>query len=201
MIRRSHSGVITRWGDALLEACALPGRYASALIFILIFVVLVTVVGAQLGLSDLAKWETRIPLLGTHLNMTSLGELQWHLFSLLIMLSGAYALKEDRHVRVDVLSTRLSDRTRLYIDIFGDLFLLLPFFALLAWYSLGFTQMAFQFGEQSNAGGLVDRYLVKAVLPIGSVLMLGAGVGRILRNVAMLLSLRKSDPTAERPAQ
>lgn len=198
---RSDPGVITRWGDALLEACALPGRYASALIFILIFVVLVTVIGAQFGLSDLARWETRIPLFGTHLNMTSLGELQWHLFSLLIMLSGAYALKEDRHVRVDVLSARFSNRTRLYIDILGDLFLLLPFFALLAWYSLGFAQTAFQFGEQSNAGGLVDRYLVKAVLPIGSVLMLGAGVGRIVRNLGLLLSLRKPETPAERPAR
>lgn len=197
MDRRSHPGVITRWGDALLEACALPGRYASALIFILIFVVLVTVVGAQFGLSDLGKWETRIPLLGTHLSMTSLGELQWHLFSLLIMLSGAYALKEDRHVRVDVLSARFSDRTRCYIDIFGDLFLLLPFFALLAWYSLSFAQTAYQFGEQSNAGGLVDRYLVKAVLPIGSVLMLGAGVGRIMRNLGLLLSSRKPEAAAE----
>lgn len=197
MDRRSHPGVITRWGDALLQACAFPGRYASALIFILIFVVLVTVIGAQFGLSDLAEWETRIPLFGTHLNMTSLGELQWHLFSLLIMLSGAYALQQDRHVRVDVLSARFSDRTRLYIDLFGDLFLLLPFFALLAWYSLSFAQTAYQFGEQSNAGGLVDRYLVKTVLPIGSVLMLGAGLGRVLRNLGLLLSSHKAGATGE----
>jgi TRAP-type mannitol/chloroaromatic compound transport system permease small subunit len=177
-----------KWGDALLEACALPGRYGSALIFILVFVVLAAVIGAQFGLSDLASWTTRIPLFGNHLNMTSIGELQWHVFSLIVMLSGAYALKEDRHVRVDVLSVRFSSRTRIIVDILGDAFFLIPFFALLAWYSWGFMLMAYGFGEQSNAGGLVDRYLVKAVLPIGSVLILGAGIGRVLRNVGLLLS-------------
>ncbi|HWL29306.1 MAG TPA: TRAP transporter small permease subunit [Burkholderiaceae bacterium] len=179
---------MTRWGDALLKACALPGRYGSALILILVLVVLAAVIGAQFGLSDLASWTTPIPLFGNHLNMTSIGELQWHIFSLLVMLSGAYALKEDRHVRVDVWSVRFSDRTRLIVDILGDAFFLIPFFALLAWYSWAFMAMAYGFGEQSNAGGLVDRYLVKAVLPIGSVLILMAGVGRVLRNVGLLLS-------------
>lgn len=188
--RRSYPSAMTRWGDALLAACALPGRYGSALIFLLVFVVLAAVIGAQYGLSDLASWTTRLPLFGNHLNMTSIGELQWHIFSLLVMLSGAYAVKEDRHVRVDVWSVRFSNRTRLIIDILGDAFLLIPFFALLAWYSWAFMMMAYGFGEQSNAGGLVDRYLVKAVLPIGSVLMLGAGVGRVLRNIGLLMSAR-----------
>lgn len=186
--RRSSSSAMTRWGDALLNACALPGRYGSALIFILVFVVLAAVIGAQLGLSELTSWENPIPLFGNHLNMTSIGELQWHIFALLVMLSGAYALKEDRHVRVDVWSARFSDRTRLIIDLLGDVFLLIPFFALLTWYSWAFMQMAYEFGEQSNAGGLVDRYLVKAALPLGSVLMLGAGLGRVLRNLGLLLS-------------
>ncbi|AEC21973.1 hypothetical protein PT7_3433 [Pusillimonas sp. T7-7] len=158
------------------------------MIFILVFVVLAAVIGAQLGLSELTSWENPIPLFGNHLNMTSIGELQWHIFALLVMLSGAYALKEDRHVRVDVWSARFSDRTRLIIDLLGDVFLLIPFFALLTWYSWAFMQMAYEFGEQSNAGGLVDRYLVKAALPLGSVLMLGAGLGRVLRNLGLLLS-------------
>ncbi|NYT84164.1 TRAP transporter small permease subunit [Pollutimonas harenae] len=158
------------------------------MIFILVFVVLTAVIGAQFGLSELAHWENPIPLFGNHLSMTSIGELQWHIFALLVMLSGAYAFKEDRHVRVDVWSARFSDRTRLIVDLLGDLFLLIPFFALLAWYSWAFMLMAYEFGEQSNAGGLVDRYLVKTVLPLGSVLMLGAGVGRVLRNLGVLLS-------------
>jgi len=192
---------MTRWGDALLNICALPGRYGSALIFILVFVVLAAVIGAQFGFSELTRWENSIPLFGNHLNITSIGELQWHIFALLVMLSGAYALKEDRHVRVDVWSAQFSDRTRLVIDLLGDVFLLIPFFALLAWYSWAFMLMAYEFGEQSNAGGLVDRYLIKAVLSLGSVLMLGAGIGRALRNLGLLLSNQAGDTTAEGSSQ
>ena len=193
MDRRSQQSAMVRLGNALLDISALPGRYGSILILVLVLVVMVSVVGAQMGLSDLFAWERRVPLFGNHLNMTSIVELQWHLFSLLIMLSGAYALRNDRHIRVDVLSARFTSRTRLWVDLFGDIFLLIPFFALLAWYSLAFTQMAYGFGEQSNAGGLVDRYLVKAVLPLGSVLLVVAGVGRVLRNIGLLLTNKGGD--------
>lgn len=185
---RSQQSAMVRLGNALLDLSALPGRYGSILILVLVFVVMISVVGAQMGLSDITSWEARLPLFGNHLNMTSISELQWHIFSLLIMLSGAYALVKDRHIRVDVLSSRFKPRTRIWIDLVGDLVFLIPFFVLLAWYSLAFAQMSYGFGEQSNAGGLVDRYLVKAVLPLGSVLMTVAGIGRVLRNIGLLLT-------------
>lgn len=188
MNRHFNLSAMTKVGNALLNASAVPGRYGSILILILVVVVLTSVIGSQLGLSELFAWETSIPLFDTKLNMTSLGELQWHIFALLTMLSGAYALKENRHIRVDVMSDRFSVRTKLWVDVLGDLLLLLPFFALLTWYSFLFTQNSFVFGEQSNAGGLIDRYLVKAALPIGSALMLIAGVGRIVRNLGLIFS-------------
>lgn len=193
MSRYARSAGITRLGNALLNVSALPGRYGSALVLVLVVMVVLSVVGAQFSLGGLLRWETRIPLFGTHLNMTSIAELQWHVFSLLVMLAGAYALKENRHIRVDVMSASFSNRTRIWIDILGDLFFLLPFFAVLGWYSISFVQTAYNFGEQSNVGGLVDRYLVKAVLPIGSFLLLLAGVGRVLRNIGLLIEGRLHD--------
>src|SRR5699024_7677681 len=139
----------------------------SILILVLSVVVLISVIGAMFGVGSIFSWQHSIPLFGKRLTMTSIGELQWHLFALLIMLSGAYTLKADRHIRVDIISDKFSNRTKLIVDILGDLFLLLPFFAVLAWYSLSFTQMAYTFAEQSNTGGLIDRYLIKAVLPLG----------------------------------
>lgn len=185
---RSKQSAMVRLGNALLRLSALPGRYGSILILVLVFVVMVSVVGAQMGWSDITSWGPTVPLFGNHLSMTSISELQWHIFSLLIMLSGAYALAMDRHIRVDIVSGRFSARTRVWIDLIGDLVFLIPFFVLLAWYSLAFTQMSYGFAEQSNAGGLVDRYLVKAVLPLGSVLLILAGIGRVLRNIGLLLS-------------
>src|SRR5690625_154816 len=190
MSRHNSSACLQKLGNALMYVGAVAGRYGSVLIFLLVLLVVFAVVGAQFSLSELLRWEREIPLFGKHLNMTSLAELQWHVFSLLVMLAAAYALQKDRHIRVDVLSEHFTFRTRLWIDILGDLFFLLPFFSFLAWYSLGFVQSSYNFGEQSNAGGLVDRYLVKAVLPVGSVLMLITGLGRIIRNVGILLSPR-----------
>lgn len=176
-----------RLGNALMNISALPGYYSAWLVPILGIIAVVGVLGAQQEINVLMTWDTRIPLLGERLSMTGLAELQWHILSLLVMLAGAYALREDSHIRVDLFSARFSARTQRLIDLIGDLFLLLPFFALLMWFSFKAAQNAFNFGEQSNSGGLIDRYLVKAVLPIGCGLLLLAGLGRSLRNLGLLL--------------
>ncbi|MFP1680490.1 TRAP transporter small permease subunit [Alloalcanivorax sp. C16-2] len=187
---RSKADALATAGEALMAISAKPGRYGAWILIALNLSVLVSVFGAQMGWSDLLRWEGDFPLLGNHLNMTSIAELQWHFFALLVMLSGVYAMRADQHIRVDVLSVGFSPRTRLVIDLIGDLFFLMPFFGLVAWYSMDFVAMAFQFGEQSNSGGLVDRYLVKAVVPLGAGLMLLCGLGRVLRNLGLLFAGR-----------
>lgn len=177
------------FGRALMKISALPGRLGAWIVFLLVLVVLFSVLGAQMGWSYLGSWSLQLPLLGKQLSMVSVAEFQWHLFALLVMLSGAYAMKEEQHIRVDVASSHLSAWMRKLIDLCGDLFLLLPFFGLLFWFSLDFVAMAYRFGEQSNSGGLVDRYLVKSVLPLGSGLILLCGLGRAIRNSAELIEL------------
>lgn len=188
MAKQELGRALTRLGNSLLNISAKPGYFSAWLVPALVIVAALSVTAAQFGLNVLFTWETPIPLFGQRLSMAGLAELQWHLLSLLIMLAGAYALKEDRHIRVDIFSARFSERTRKVIDIAGDLILLIPFFALLLWFSVSSVQTAFQFAEQSNSGGLVDRYLVKAVLPLGCALLILAGAGRILRNVGQLLA-------------
>lgn len=189
-MRKKHSGLrtIATLGSVLMRVSALPGRFGAWSIFVLVLVVLFSVVAAQLSWSELLTWSTSVPLLGTRLNTTGVGELQWHLFALLVMLAGAYAMQQDQHIRVDVLSSRFSPRMRTTMDLCGDLFLLLPFFGCLFWFSLDFVARAYNFGEQSNNGGLIDRYLVKSMLTVGCVLMLLCAIGRILRNVAFLIA-------------
>lgn len=186
---RKHSGLrtIAAFGTALMQFSAVPGRAGAWSIFLLVLVVLFSVLGAQMSWGELLRWETSVPLFGTRLNATGVGELQWHLFALLVMVAGAYTMQQDQHIRVDVLSSRFPPRVRTALDLCGDLFLLLPFFGLLFWFSLDFVTMAYNFGEQSNSGGLIDRYLVKAVLPLGCALVVLCGLGRILRNTAFLI--------------
>src|SRR5690606_14049845 len=48
-------------------------------------------------------------------------ELQWLLFGAVFMLAAAYALQRNAHVRIDVVSSHLSKRTREWIDLIGHI--------------------------------------------------------------------------------
>lgn len=179
--------LLVRLGDALTAVGAWPGRLASWLTLAIVAAVLGAVLGSYLQLSELAAWGVRLPLLGSHLSLTGLAELQWHLFAVLVMLGGAYALRSDQHIRVDLVYGHLSPRWRWTIDLLGDVLFLIPFCAAMVWLSLGFVRMAYISGEQSDYGGLVDRYLIKAILPVGFALLAVSGAGRAIGNLGRLL--------------
>lgn len=184
---------LQRSGQVLMLISAWPGRISSWLVLPIILCVLAAIIGAMLRMSQLAAWDQRIWLFGNQLSMIGLAELQWHLFAVMVMLGGSYALQQDRHVRVDMLYAKISPKWRATVDTIGDLLFLIPFCIIIAWLSLRFVDMAIRSNEQSdNAGGLVDRYLVKSIVPIGLSLLFLTGFGRVLRNIGFLLS--KKDP-------
>ena len=53
-------------------------------------------------------------------------EIQWYLFAAVFLLCSPYTLQKNEHVRIDVLSGKLSPRGLAVIDIIGTLFFLLP---------------------------------------------------------------------------
>lgn len=185
---------LQRLGQVLMTVSAWPGLVSSWLILPIILCVLAAVIGGMMRLSQLASWDQPVWLFGNQLSMIGLAEMQWHLFAVMVMLGGSYALQQDRHVRVDMMYAKVSPKWRAAIDTIGDLAFLLPFCAIIAWLSLRFVDMAIRSGEQSdNAGGLVDRYLIKTIVPIGLSLLFLTGLGRVIRNIGFLLS--KNDPT------
>jgi len=121
----------------------------------------------------------------------ALQELEWHLFSLIFLIGASYTLKHDDHVRVDIVyrSTRISDRYRLWIDIFGTLFFLIPFCLLVIINSWHFVENSFSLHETSpDAGGLPYRWLLKAMIPAGFALLLIQGIAELLKNIRKLRS-------------
>ncbi len=121
-------------------------------------------------------------------------ELQWYLFGALFLLSSGYTLLKNGHVRVDVLSSRLSRRAQIRIEIFGTLFFLLPMAVLIMvlgwpmfWESWHTTEMS------SNAGGLV-RWPAKLLVPVGFCLLIAAGLSHLVKCIAFLQG-RGPDPT------
>jgi len=179
---------LDRTGRALTGLGALLGRLAGWLIVPIVAAVLAAVVGTYLRFGEIVAWETDLPLLGTHLSITGLVELQWHLFAVMVLLGGSYALRANGHVRVDIVYDRLRPRTRALVDIVGHLVFLIPFALLVAWLSLDFVELAYRSGEQSDYGGLTDRYLVKAMVPIGFVILALTALGQVLSGLAVVLA-------------
>ncbi len=109
-------------------------------------------------------------------------ELQWHLYATGFMLGLGYALKEDAHVRVDVLHERFSPTLKAWTELYGLLLLLAPFIALMLIYAVPFIADSFAAGEVSpSPGGLTHRWIIKSVLFVGMALLGLAAAARLTR--------------------
>ncbi|GHA87824.1 TRAP transporter small permease subunit [Modicisalibacter luteus] len=186
-------------GAAVCAALARPlvwlglfiGRLTSWLVLLVMLAVLTTVSLNALGINEIARWQNEVLLFGNALTINSITELQWHLFGILTLFGGTYALHHDTHVRVDLVYQKLSPRGRAIVNTLGHLLLLIPFCLLIAWLSQHFVAMAYRSGESSNYGGLTDRYLIKAMLPIGLVFLALGALGQVFDNLAGLFDPRR----------
>lgn len=116
-------------------------------------------------------------------------EIQWYLFSAVFLFCAGYALLHNQHVRIDVISGRLSKRARAWIDILGTLFFLLPMSIAIMWMSWPVFVQSYQLNEaSSNAGGLIV-WPARLMLPIGFFLLILQGISELIKRVAFLLGL------------
>ncbi|MBE9604843.1 TRAP transporter small permease subunit [Acetobacteraceae bacterium H6797] len=113
-------------------------------------------------------------------------EAQWYLFAVIVMLGAAYTLLRNEHVRVDLLYGNMSQRTRLWVDVFGLVLFLGPAMFLLAWMTWPFFLDSWVRNEtSSNAGGLL-RWPVKLILPVGFGLIFLQGISELIKRIAAL---------------
>ncbi len=116
-------------------------------------------------------------------------EVQWYLFAGTVMLGAAYTLKRNEHVRVDLVYGSVSQRIRLWIDVFGIILFLLPGMVLLAWMTWPFFMDSWMRNEGSpNAGGLL-RWPVKLMMPVGFALVALQGLSELVKRIAALRGL------------
>ncbi|WP_457596373.1 TRAP transporter small permease subunit, partial [Hydrogenimonas sp.] len=100
----------------------------------------------------------------------------------LFLLGLAYALKHDKHVRVDILYTHFSPRTKAWLQIGTMLLFVIPFSALIIYFSLDFVVQSLAQHEGSpDPGGLCCRYLVKSLVVIAFLQLLLQGVGETIK--------------------
>lgn len=120
-------------------------------------------------------------------------EISWHLFAIIFLLGAGYTLKQDRHVRVDVIYCRLSERGKAWVNLLGSLIFLLPFMIVTILASWQFVANSYMIGETSpNPGGLPARYLLKAMIPLGCLFLLLQGLSLMVRSIETLMQSRQS---------
>ena len=117
-------------------------------------------------------------------------ELEWHLFSIILLLGSAYTLKHDEHVRLDIFysSKLINDKVRIWFDVLGTLLILLPFCLLIIISAWPFVTQAYIHNEISpDPGGLPARWLIKAAIPLGFFFLLIQGIAEALKKLLIAL--------------
>jgi TRAP-type mannitol/chloroaromatic compound transport system permease small subunit len=109
----------------------------------------------------------------------------------LFLLAAAWTLKEGGHVRVDVFYAEAAPRTKSWIDLFGSLFLLLPFCFAILWFSLPYVERSWGILERSReSSGLPLVFLLKTLIPLFAAMLALQGLSQAIKSIAMLMMLR-----------
>ena len=138
------------------------------------------------------------PYVGRRLSSVALEELQWYLFSALFLLAAPWALKENAHVRVDILYGRLGRRGKAWTDALGGALLLLPFcvYAVVVTYPAAMESLRVR--EVSPDPGGLARWPIKLLVPLAFTLLALQGLANVVRAIGTLRDTR-SMPAEDAP--
>jgi TRAP-type mannitol/chloroaromatic compound transport system permease small subunit len=113
-----------------------------------------------------------------------------YMHAAVFMLGAAYTLKNDGHVRVDILHKKMSVQTRAWIEVLGSLLFTLPVMIFIGWGSLGFVQESWRIHEGStDSGGIGGVYLLKTLLPVMAISVSLQAIAELLRSLLVLMDI------------
>jgi TRAP-type mannitol/chloroaromatic compound transport system permease small subunit len=124
-------------------------------------------------------------------------EVQWYLFAAAFLLAAGYTLLHGEHVRIDVVSSRLTRRQQIWIDVIGFTLFLTPVCLTILWYGIPFFLQGLRSGEMSNNPGGLIRWPVYLMMPLGFTLLLLQGWSELIKRIAFLKGLIE-DPTVKK---
>ncbi|MBX3582033.1 MAG: TRAP transporter small permease subunit [Rhizobiaceae bacterium] len=113
-------------------------------------------------------------------------ELQWYLFGAAFLLAAAYTLRQNEHIRIDIVYGAFSRRVQHWIDLLGHIFFLMPFTILMIAYFIPYVGQSVRSGEMSSSAGGLIIWPAKALLLAGFVLLGIQGVSEIIKKIAIM---------------
>lgn len=115
-------------------------------------------------------------------------ELEIYLFGFMFLLGSGYALKHEKHVRVDVFYSKMTNRNKAFMDLFGGLFYMVPWCLVVMSGSWKYAYSSFLMGEGSaQPGGLPALYILKFAIFLGFTLLLFQGIAQLLNSINIIL--------------
>lgn len=121
-------------------------------------------------------------------------EAQWYLFGGAFMLAAAYTLRQNEHIRIDVVYGAFSRRVQHWIDLLGHCLFLMPFVLLMIYYLVPYVLMSYRSGEGSSSAGGLIIWPAKGILLAGFLLLALQGVSEIIKKIAIMRG-DMDDPT------
>lgn len=137
--------------DGIDAAVGLLGKLGAALVLVLVALVAWNVLGRYVG-GGAPVWAQ---------------ELEWHLLVPIALLGIVVLMREDGHVRVDMLYTKLPPRGQDLVNLVSML-LGVAIGILMIRYSWSYVATSYASLEGSpDPGGLPARFVLKALIPLG----------------------------------
>ena len=110
-----------------------------------------------------------------------------YLHTIVFMLGAAYTLKKNGHVRVDIFYEKIGPRGKAWVNLFGTLFLLIPFCLFIIVISWNYVSLSWSLQESSReAGGIPAIFLLKTTIPLMAGLLILQGIAEGLRSILLL---------------
>lgn len=160
------------------------GRFGSWFAMPLILITAFDLAIRKSGTIQIYLVENVSPYFGS----TLLQELEWHSHTVLFVLVLAYGYIWNTHVRVDLVRENLNFRKKAWIELIGLTLFLLPFMCVLTYFSIVYVVDSwstnrdvacawYECGEVSaSLVGLTHRWVIKAVMSIGFIIVIVAGI-------------------------
>lgn len=152
--------------------------------------------GINRAIGRVAAWAILVAILVSTLNafsrkvfgLSSNGwlELQWYLFGAVFMLCAPWTLMSNEHIRIDIVSSRLSPAARNGVEVFGLVFFLLPFASLTTILSVPFFWISLRNGEVSNSVGGLLIWPAKLLILTGGALLLLQWLSEFIKRIAVM---------------
>ena len=160
---------IHRWIDQLSELTGRILGWSSLLMMIMLCLVVLLRYGFEVGFIGLQEGVT-------------------YLHASIFMLGAAYTLKQDAHVRVDILYRNFSPRGKAWVNSLGGIIFLLPLCIYIFFISWDFVIQSWQIREVSTEpGGIPAVFLLKTLIPVMAINLGLQAVAEILRSAMVLM--------------